>query len=97
MTTHNPVQKTVQCGSVRFSNACPVCFNRRSLSVGKPCHARKIAKELVGICGQLSIPLVFKSSFDKANRSSHQSQRGVGLDAGLDIWARLKTNSPFLS
>ena len=43
----------------------------------------KSPKELVGICGQLSIPLVFKSSFDKANRSSHQSQRGVGLDAGV--------------
>ena len=53
-------------------------------------HARKIAKELVGICAQLSIPLVFKSSFDKANRSSHASQRGVGLDAGLEILGAIK-------
>ena len=84
------IQKTVQCGAVRFSNASPFVLIAGPCQLESHDHARKIAKELAAICGQLSIPLVFKSSFDKANRSSHQSQRGVGLDAGLEILGAIK-------
>ena len=84
------IQKTVQCGEVRFSNDAPFVLIAGPCQLESHDHARKIAKELVGICGQLSIPLVFKSSFDKANRSSHASQRGVGLDAGLEILGAIK-------
>ena len=76
--------------SVRFSNDAPFVLIAGPCQLESHDHARKIAKELVGICGQLSIPLVFKSSFDKANRSSHHSQRGVGLDAGLEILGAIK-------
>ena len=44
-----------------------------------------VAGELKAICADLGIPLVFKSSYDKANRSSHASYRGPGMDAGLRI------------
>lgn len=44
-----------------------------------------IAAELVAITGELGIPLVYKSSFDKANRSSVSGGRGVGIDEGLQI------------
>ncbi len=84
------IQKTVECGSVRFSNDNPFVLIAGPCQLESHDHARKIAKELAAICGQLSIPLVFKSSFDKANRSSHQSQRGVGLDAGLEILGAIK-------
>ncbi len=42
-----------------------------------------IAGQLKALCGELAIPYIFKASFDKANRTSHQSYRGPGLEAGL--------------
>ncbi len=44
-----------------------------------------VAGQLKEVCTALGIPLIYKGSFDKANRSSGTSQRGVGLDAGLKI------------
>ena len=52
--------------------------------------ASSIAKELVGITAELGIPLVFKASFDKANRTSGKSFRGPGLAQGLKILGRIK-------
>ena len=50
----------------------------------------EIAATLKEITARLGIPFIFKSSFDKANRSSHQSFRGPGLDEGLKVLARVK-------
>ena len=57
------------------------------------------AAEFVRVCEQLSLPYVFKASFDKANRSSIHSFRGPGLDAGLKILADVKSthNVPVLT
>jgi len=49
------------------------------------------AERLKIITNKLAIPFIFKSSFDKANRSSHQSYRGPGLEAGLRILEKIKT------
>jgi len=54
-------------------------------------HAYKIAAELVDISRELGINLIFKSSFDKANRSSIYGRRGVGLHTGLSILNEIKT------
>lgn len=48
------------------------------------------AEHYVRVTQKLGIPFVFKASFDKANRSSVHSYRGVGLDAGMDIFAKVK-------
>ncbi len=53
--------------------------------------AMESAAEFVRVCEQLSLPCVFKASFDKANRSSIHSFRGPGLEAGLRILAELKS------
>ena len=53
-------------------------------------HATFMATELSEICGRVGLDLVYKSSFDKANRSSNESFRGKGMDFGLDILARVK-------
>ena len=53
--------------------------------------AMQTAAEFVRVCEQLSLPYVFKASFDKANRSSIHSFRGPGLDAGLKILADVKS------
>jgi len=53
-------------------------------------HVLKMAKHIKGITTKLGIPLVFKSSFDKANRTSSKSFRGPGLEEGLKILEKVK-------
>lgn len=52
----------------------------------------RIAERLIQICQPLSIPLVFKASFDKANRTSPRGFRGLGMDAGLKILEEVTRN-----
>ena len=49
-----------------------------------------VAGELKAICASLAIPFIFKSSYDKANRSSHASFRGPGMDEGLHVLAEVR-------
>jgi len=64
--------------------------------IGGPCviesttHPLKIARRLKDITDELEIPFIFKASYDKANRSSIGSFRGVGMERGLDILATIK-------
>ena len=80
----------VAVGRVTFGNDLPFVL------IGGPCqiesrdHALDVAEELAGICRDLAIPLVYKSSFDKANRTSGSAQRGIGLSAGLAILAEVR-------
>ena len=48
-------------------------------------HSLYMAEEIQKITSSLGMPFIFKSSFDKANRTSHLSKRGVGIDEGLKI------------
>ncbi len=54
---------------------------------------RRIAHALVETCGALGVPLIFKASFDKANRTSKASYRGVGIDEGLRVFERIKAET----
>lgn len=56
-------------------------------------HCLSIAREVRRIADQFKLPAVFKASFDKANRSSGKSFRGVGLEAGLDTLAAVKAET----
>ena len=58
--------------------------------IENPKHPGKVAERLVDITGELGIPLVFKASYDKANRSSLNSYRGPGVDRGLEILSDVK-------
>jgi 2-dehydro-3-deoxyphosphooctonate aldolase (KDO 8-P synthase) len=64
--------------------------------IGGPCqiesreHCLGVARELKAVCDRVGVPLVFKSSFDKANRTSVSSGRGVGLERGLAILAEVR-------
>ena len=66
-----------------FLIAGPCVVESRELQV-------EVAGELKAICADLEIPFIFKSSYDKANRSSHQSFRGLGIDEGLNVLADVK-------
>jgi 2-dehydro-3-deoxyphosphooctonate aldolase (KDO 8-P synthase) len=52
-----------------------------------------IARRLAAICAELGVPLVFKASFDKANRTSKSSYRGPGLAAGMKVFERVKAET----
>ena len=73
-----------------------VGLNRPLFLIAGPCVVESeqlqidVAGQLKEICAALSIPFVFKSSYDKANRSSSQSFRGLGMDEGLRILAEVK-------
>ena len=58
-------------------------------------HAYMIAGTLAELCGKLGIGLVYKSSFDKANRTSLSGKRGIGLDKAMEIFADLKKDFGF--
>ena len=62
-------------------------------------HSMMIAEELYKICNDVGINLIFKSSFDKANRSSIKSERGVAIDDALKIFKKIKNdlNLPILT
>jgi 2-dehydro-3-deoxyphosphooctonate aldolase (KDO 8-P synthase) len=53
-------------------------------------HAETMAGSIKEICDSLDIALIYKSSFDKANRSSIETQRGIGIDRGLEILDKIK-------
>ena len=53
----------------------------------------RIARHLVEICGAAGVPLIFKASFDKANRTSGSSYRGPGLVEGMKIFAQVKAET----
>ncbi|GBR56329.1 3-deoxy-8-phosphooctulonate synthase [Gluconobacter sphaericus] len=53
-------------------------------------HATEMADAISSLCRELGISLIYKSSFDKANRSSVNAARGVGMDAGLEILASIR-------
>ncbi|MBO9124131.1 MULTISPECIES: 3-deoxy-8-phosphooctulonate synthase [unclassified Rhizobium] len=82
-------------GRVVFSNT-----GKLSLIAG-PCqmesrdHAFMIAGTLKELCDKLGIGLVYKSSFDKANRTSLSAQRGIGLETALEVFADLKKEYGF--
>ena len=82
-------------GQVTFSNT-----GRLSLIAG-PCqmesrdHAFMMAGTLKELCGKLGIGLVYKSSFDKANRTSLSAERGIGLEKGMEVFADLKKEFGF--
>jgi 2-dehydro-3-deoxyphosphooctonate aldolase (KDO 8-P synthase) len=83
-------QKRLSIGALRIGNDLPfVLFGGVNVLESRDL-AMRVAEHFVQVCGKLSIPYVFKASFDKANRSSIHSFRGPGLDAGLKILAEVK-------
>src|SRR3954451_1601654 len=87
MSAPNPI---VTIGGVRFGNALPLALIAGPCALESREHALEMASALKEIAGKAGIGLVFKTSFDKANRTSAKSQRGVGLDRALPIFAEIR-------
>src|SRR5512147_1695792 len=82
--------RPVPVGSVIFGGGAPFPLIAGPCVIEGRDHALRHAERIAKIAASLSIPLVFKSSFDKANRSSGDSFRGVGMQDGLRILEEVK-------
>jgi 2-dehydro-3-deoxyphosphooctonate aldolase (KDO 8-P synthase) len=80
----------VAVGNVRFGNDLPLTLIAGPCQMEGRDHAFDMAGALQEICGRVGIGLVYKTSFDKANRTSLRGRRGVGLDAGLPVFADIR-------
>ncbi|MXQ10926.1 3-deoxy-8-phosphooctulonate synthase [Microvirga makkahensis] len=90
MTDTKQIPSVVQAGSVRFGNHLPLGIIAGPCAMESREHALEMAAALKEITGRLGLGLVYKSSFDKANRTSISSSRGIGLDKALTIFAEVK-------
>jgi 2-dehydro-3-deoxyphosphooctonate aldolase (KDO 8-P synthase) len=80
----------VAVGKVRFGNKLPFALIAGPCALESRAHAFEMASALKAIAARLGIGLIYKTSFDKANRTSAKSARGMGLDKALAIFAELR-------
>src|SRR4051794_16648630 len=80
----------VSVGAVRFGNALPLALIAGPCALESRAHALETAAALKEIAARVGIGLVYKTSFDKANRTSAKSARGIGLDDALPIFAEIR-------
>jgi len=82
----------VALGQVKFGNDLPISLIAGPCQLESRAHALEVAAALKEIAGRLGIGLVYKTSFDKANRTSASAQRGLGLKQSLPIFAEIRSS-----
>ncbi|MFZ5693385.1 MAG: 3-deoxy-8-phosphooctulonate synthase [Pseudomonadota bacterium] len=82
----------VDVATARFGNDLPLALIAGPCQLESRAHALEMASALKEIAGRLGIGLVYKTSFDKANRTSGKAARGIGLDAALPIFAEIRSS-----
>jgi len=89
----------VSVGEITIGNDLPLVFIVGPNTLESRGHALEMSAALAEIAGKLGIDLIYKTSFDKANRSSLHGARGIGLAAGLPILAEVRetTGLPVLT
>src|SRR5579871_7044139 len=80
----------VAIGTARFGNKLPLALIAGPCVLESRAHAFDMAGTLQELTARLGIGFVYKTSFDKANRTSAKSARGLGLDKALSIFAELR-------
>jgi 2-dehydro-3-deoxyphosphooctonate aldolase (KDO 8-P synthase) len=80
----------VSLGSVQFGNALPLTLIAGPCQMESRDHAFMMAEALKEMCQRLGMGLVYKSSFDKANRTSLKGKRGMGLEKSLAVFADIR-------
>ena len=89
MTAMSPVTSKVSVGPVAFGGGQPFALIAGPCVIESRDHVLRHAEKLAEICRRQDVPLVFKSSYDKANRTSIDSYRGVGADEGLEFLSEI--------
>ena len=82
----------VSVGKVQFGNNLPISIIAGPCQLESRAHALEVASALKEIAGRLGVGLVYKTSFDKANRTSGSAARGIGLAQALPIFAEIRSS-----
>ena len=90
MSDSSKPNAAVTVGDVTFANDRPIAVFAGPCQMESRAHALEMAAALKEIARRLGIGLVYKTSFDKANRTSLSGRRGVGLDAALAVFAEIR-------
>lgn len=93
------MQKIVQLKNITIGNNLPFTLIAGPCQIESLDHALYTSDKLIKITTKLNIPFIYKSSFDKANRTSAQGARGLGIKKGLEVLARVKNtfNCPIIT
>ena len=92
MNAKIPAAPLVTVGSVKFGNHMPISIIAGPCQLESRAHGLEVASALKGIADRLKIGLVYKTSFDKANRTSAAAARGIGLAQALPIFAEIRSS-----
>ena len=84
--------KLVKCGKLSISNTSPFTLIAGPCQLENEKHAIDVASKLKEITQKLNIGLIYKTSFDKANRTSLKGKRGVGLEKSLPVFDKIKND-----
>jgi 2-dehydro-3-deoxyphosphooctonate aldolase (KDO 8-P synthase) len=81
---------TVKCGSIEISNSSNFCLIAGPCQLETEQHAMDMCDKIKEITSKLGVNFVYKTSFDKANRTSLKGKRGIGLEQSLPIFDKIK-------
>lgn len=90
MISPMPETRTVTVGDIAIGGANPIALITGPCQLETLDHTRMMAEKIAEACAATGTRFIFKASYDKANRSSLGSQRGVGMEKGLEVLARIK-------
>ncbi len=82
--------KSVKCGNLNISNTGPFTLIAGPCQLENESHALEVSTELKKITDKLGIGLIYKTSFDKANRTSLKGKRGIGLEKSLPVFDKIR-------
>ena len=90
---------TVNCENIKISNDSKICLIAGPCQLETEQHAMDMAGKIKEIAKKFSIGFIYKTSFDKANRTNHKGKRGAGLDKSLPVFDKIKKelNIPILT
>ncbi|TMJ82281.1 MAG: 3-deoxy-8-phosphooctulonate synthase [Alphaproteobacteria bacterium] len=92
MNVNTSAARVVTAGSVQFGNDLPISIIAGPCQLESRAHALEVASALKEIAARLGVGLVYKTSFDKANRTSVSAARGIGLKQALPIFAEIRSS-----
>jgi 2-dehydro-3-deoxyphosphooctonate aldolase (KDO 8-P synthase) len=82
--------KYFNIGDVKIGNTFPLVMISGPCQIESRDHALMMAQSLKDLCQKYSIPLIFKASFDKANRTSISGKRGIGIESAIAIFSEIR-------
>lgn len=82
----------IEVGALKIDNALPFTLIAGPCQIESEAHTMEVASVLHDISKKLGIGIIYKSSYDKANRTSAKAERGIGMAKGLEILARVRQN-----